>query len=213
MSTPSVGTQSKADLVIGAFRRASVMRAADVVALGVSREYLRRLVERGVIEKVGRGLYRLPDAEVSAQHTLVEAARRVPHGVICLLSALRFHAVTTQAPSEVWVAIAPKARRPRAEGLPIRLARFSGRAFAEGIEEHVVEGVAIRVYGLAKTIADCFKYRNKIGLDVALEALRESLRERRVPIDEVWYFAQVRRVARVMRPYLEALTWSCQQPR
>ena len=182
------------------------MRSRDLVALGVSREYLRRLAAAGVVERAGRGLYQLPDAEVSAQHTLVEAARRVPHAVVCLLSSLRFHGVTTQAPFEVWMALPSKARRPQGEGPPLRIVRFSGPAFAEGVESHRVEGVEVRVYSLAKTVADCFKYRNKIGLDVALEALRQVLRERRVSRDALWRYARICRVARVMRPYLESLT-------
>ncbi len=177
------------------------------MALGVSREYLGQLAAKGLVERVGRGLYRLPDAEVSAQHTLVEATRRVPRGVVCLLSALRFHGVTTQVPTDVWLAIGPKIWQPGVPDLPIHVVRFSGAALHEGIEEPVVEGAVLRVYSLAKTVADCFKYRNKIGLDVALEALRETLRERRTSVDEIWHYAQVGRVARVMRPYLEAVTW------
>jgi len=176
------------------------------VEMGVSREYLRRLERRGVIERVARGLYRLPGAAVPAQQTVIEVARRIPHGVIALLSALRFHDITTQAPGDVWMAVNVKARQPRVEGLPLRIVRFSGAAFTEGVEEHVVQGVTVRVYGLAKTVADCFKYRNKIGLDVALEALREALRSRRASADDLWHFARICRVSRVMRPYLESLS-------
>ncbi|HUW13889.1 MAG TPA: type IV toxin-antitoxin system AbiEi family antitoxin domain-containing protein [Anaerolineae bacterium] len=197
---------SKSERVVAALRDTSVMRSRDLMALGVSREYLRKLRDRGTIERVGRGLYQLPGAEASPRQTMLEACRRVPHGVIALLSALRFHDVTTQAPFEVWMAIDPKARQPRVESLPLRIVRFSGAAFREGIEEHVEDGVTIRVYGLAKTVADCFKYRNKIGLDVALEALREALRSRKVSVDELWHFAAVCRVSKVMRPYLESLS-------
>jgi len=208
MSTrPGATAKSKAaERVVEALREASVLRAMDLVALGVSRQYLSKLQQRGVIERVGRGIYRLPDADVSAQHTVVHACRRVPHGVVCLLSALRFHDVTTQAPFEVWLAIGVKARLPRAEGLPLRIVRFSGPAFTEGVEQHRVEGAPVRVYSLAKTVADCFKFRNKMGLDVALEALREALRERRISIDDLWRFAKICRVANVMQPYLEAVT-------
>lgn len=203
---PDSTVERKADRVVRALREASVLRARDLVALGVSRQYLSRLHRRGLIERVARGLYRLPDAEVSAQHTMVQACRRVRHGVVCLLSALRFHDATTQAPFEVWMAIDVKARLPQAKGIPLRIVRFSGPAFIEGVEEHSVEGSPLRVYSLAKTVADCFKYRNKIGLDVALEALREVLRERRVSMDELWQYAKICRVANVMRPYLEAVT-------
>jgi predicted transcriptional regulator of viral defense system len=182
------------------------MRSRDLIALGISREYLRRLCDGGTIERVARGLYRLPGGQASPRQTMLEACRRLPHGVVALLSALRFHDVTTQAPFEVWMAIDRKARRPRIEGLPLRIVRFSGDAFREGIEEHVEGGVTVRVYGLAKTVADCFKYRNKIGLDVALEALREALRSRKASVNDLWRFAKVCRVSRVMRPYLESLS-------
>lgn len=199
-------TRGKAEIAISALRRASIMRSKDFAALGISRENLRRLCQRGTIRRVARGLYALPDVDASAQHTLVEATERVPKGVICLLSALRFHGVTTQAPFEVWMAVDAKAWTPKVPDLPLRVVRFSGTAFREGVETHVVEGVQIRVYGLAKTVADCFKCRHKIGLEVALEALREALQEQRVSVDDLWRYARICRVANVMRPYLEALT-------
>ena len=130
----------------------------------------------------------------------------VPHGVGCLLTALRFHNLTTQSPSEIWMAIDRKARLPKTSGQPpIRFHRFSGKALTQGVEQHVVDGVPVKVYGVAKTVVDCFKYRNKIGLDVALEALREAWRERRATSRELWRYAEVCRVANVMRPYLESL--------
>ncbi len=135
---------------------------------------------------------------------LALASRRVPHGLICLLSALRFHDLTTQNPSRIWLAIDRKARAPREPELPLQIVRFSGPALSEGVEEHAVDGVPVRVYSSAKTVADCFEYRRKIGLDVALEALREYLHSRRGSIDELWRYAGVCRVQNVMRPYLEA---------
>jgi predicted transcriptional regulator of viral defense system len=125
--------------------------------------------------------------------------------VFCLLSALRFHDLTTQSPHDVWIAIGPKAWRPRVDGPKIRVFRFSGAALTEGVETHTIEGVTVKVYGVAKTVADCFKFRNKVGLDVALEALRESWRERRASMDDLWLYAKVCRVSNVMRPYLEGL--------
>ena len=124
---------------------------------------------------------------------------------MCLLSALRFHGLTTQAPSEVWIALDPKAWKPKADGLPLRVVRMSGKALVEGVKEHQIEGVMVRVYNPAKTVADCFKYRNKIGLDVALEALRDYQHKLRAGRDDLWRYAKICRVARVMRPYLEAL--------
>ena len=186
-------------------RRSGFIRIRDVMRMGVHPEYLRRLYLKGELERVGRGMYSLPGFEIELHHSLAEAAKRVPRGVICLLSALTFHNLTTQMPSQVWVAIDRKARKPRTDGVGLRITRFSGAAFREGIEEHTIEGVPVRVFSVAKTIADCFKYRNKVGLDVALEALREGWRERRFVMDELGRFAQVCRVANVMRPYLESL--------
>jgi predicted transcriptional regulator of viral defense system len=181
-----------------------VLRPRDLNAYGIPREHLRRLHARGRLRRLGRGLYVLPDADLTEHHTLAEACKRVPHGVVCLLSALRFHELTTQAPFEVWLAIGEKAWRPRADYPPLRIVRFSGAALAAGVEEHVVEGVSVKVYCPAKTVADCFKYRNKIGLDVALEALRDCRRQRKCTNDKLWHYAEICRVANVMRPYLEA---------
>ena len=181
------------------------MQARELIALGVSHEYLRKLTLQGVLERIGRGLYRLSESDVTAYHSLAEVGARIPHGIICLLSALRFHQITTQAPFEVWIAIDGKARLPHVPNLPLRVVRFSGPALTEGIEEHAIEGVPVRIYSLAKTVADCFKYRNKIGLDVAMEALRETLRGKRATVDALWASAKVCRVTNVMRPYLEAM--------
>ena len=184
--------------------KAGVLRPRDLDAHGIPRIYLSRLCERGLLDRVGRGLYVLPDADVSEHHTLAEAGKRVPHGVVCLLSALRFHGRTTQSPSEVWLAIGNKAWRPQVDYPPLRFVRFSERTLEAGVEEHSIEGVLVRIYNPAKTVADCFKYRNKIGLDVALEALRDCRRQRRCTNDELWHYAKICRVANVMRPYMEA---------
>jgi predicted transcriptional regulator of viral defense system len=165
-----------------------------------------RLFQKGMLERVGRGLYRIADAEPTEHYTVALVCKQIPHAVVCLLSALQFHNLTTQNPYQVWIAINRTTRRPKASELPIRIVRFSGPAMSEGIEEHMLEGVNVRVYGIAKTVADCFKFRNKIGLEVALEALRECLRERRCSSDELWYYAKICRVANVMRPYLEAIS-------
>jgi predicted transcriptional regulator of viral defense system len=197
--------RNNADRTLQLARELGVLRPRDLAQHGIAREYLSRLTQAGLLERTGRGLYVLPDAELTDHHSLAEAAKRVPAGIVCLLSALRFHDLTTQAPFEVWLALPPAARRPRPGSPPLRIVRFSGSALTEGIEEHVIEGVRVRVYNPAKTVADCFKYRNKIGLDVALEALRETWRERRATMDELWRYAEVCRVATVMRPYLESL--------
>jgi len=186
-------------------RNKGLIRPCDLAPLGIPRVSLTRAVRRGQLERVGRGLYGLPGRVVSAQGSLSEVSRKVPKGVVCLLSALRFHNLTTQAPFEVWLAVENKAVKPKLDYPPLRIVRFSGAAFTEGVEEHVVDGVTVRVTGVAKTVADCFKYRNKIGLDVALEVLREAWHEKRMTSDDIWYYAKVCRVANVMRPYLESL--------
>lgn len=182
-----------------------LIRPRDLIARGLPHSYLRQLERQGRLERVSRGVYRLPDREPSEHLAMAEACKRVPAGVVCLLSALRFHQVGTQAPFEVWLAIHPKAHAPILDYPPLRLVRFSGAALESGVEEHDTPDGPVRIYSIAKTVVDCFRYRNKIGLDVALEALRESLRERRVTMDELWAFAGPLRMTNVMRPYLEAI--------
>jgi predicted transcriptional regulator of viral defense system len=182
-----------------------LLRPRDLAREAIPRTTLSRLVETGKLTKLSRGLYALPNHSLSENHQLAEIAARCPLGVYCLLSALRFHRLTTQNPHELWLALPNKAHAPRVEYPPLRIVRFSGPALAEGIEVHAVDGIAIRVYSVAKTVADCFKYRNKIGLDVALEALRECRRERRASSDELWQYAKICRVSNVMRPYLESI--------
>jgi predicted transcriptional regulator of viral defense system len=194
-----------AERLIDLVRNQGLIRPRDLAPLGIPRVSLTRAVRRGQLERIGRGLYGLPGRPVSAHGVLAEVARRVPKGVVCLLSALRFHGLTTQAPFEVWLAIENKAIAPKLDYPSLRIVRFSGAALTEGVEEHVVDGVMVRVTGVAKTVADCFKYRNKIGLDVALEALREAWRGKRMTSDDLWRYAKVCRVANVMRPYLDSL--------
>jgi predicted transcriptional regulator of viral defense system len=191
--------------VLSLARRTGVIRPGDVRAQGIAPVYLTRLVRTGALVRVGRGLYSLANGSATADRTVVEAARHLPRGVVCLLSALRLHGLTTQMPPAVWIAIGVKARRPVASGPPVEIVRMSGQALTSGIEERTLEGIRVRVYGPAKTVADCFKFRNKIGLDVAIEALRDY-RRRRGSVDELLQYAEICRVARVMRPYVEALS-------
>jgi len=197
-------SQDQIGQVLRLVQDAGVLRPRELDAHGIPREILRRLSDRGLLARVGRGLYMLPDAAVTEHHTLAEASKRVPQGVVCLLSALCFHGLTTHVPAEVWMALPNKVWRPRVDAPAMRFVRFSGDAFESGIEAHHLEGVLVRVYNPAKTVADCFKYRNKIGLDVALEALRDCLRQHRCTVDELWEFARICRVAPVMQPYIEA---------
>jgi len=184
--------------------RRGLMRTRDLEAKGTSRPDIRRLVDAGKLERVGRGMYASAGFQATEHHGLAAAALRVPGGVVCLLSALQFHGIGTQAPFEIWLAIGVKDRKPTVPDLPLRIVRFSHSTLEHGFETHVIEGVPVKITTAARTVADCFKYRNKIGLDVALEALREYLRSRR-SVDDLTRAAGAVRVANVMRPYLEAI--------
>lgn len=197
--------RTSTDKILTLIREAGVLRPRDLDRHEIPRTSLQRLVQRGKVERIGRGLYMLPDAAVTEHHSLVEACKRVPQGVVCLLSALRFHDLTTQNPFEIWLAIPQRAWRPRAEDMALRIVYLSPTAYEAGIEEHRIEGTRIRIYSAAKTVADCFKFRNKVGLDVALEALKDFRDKYRASLDDLWRFAKICRVSRVMRPYLEAL--------
>lgn len=200
-----MGAQPQTKRLLDLVRKTGVLRPQELDRHGIPRVYLKRMVDAGELRRIGRGLYALPDADLTEQHSLVQASKRVPRGVVCLLSALRFHELTTQNPFEVWMAIDQKAWRPNASHPPLRIVHLSGKAFSSGIEEHKIEGVSVRVYSAAKTVADCFKFRNKIGTDVALDALRDYRRKYRSGMDELWRCAKLCRVTRVMQPYLEAL--------
>ena len=191
--------------VFGLARSVGVLRPRDLAARGIPREYAHRLFEAGHLRRIGHGLYVLPQGPASAHRSLAEVAKAMPRGVICLLSALRFHGLTTQLPSEVWIALEPKSWRPRSAPFAVRVAYFSGPAFSHGVETHAIDGVTARIFSPAKTVADCFKYRNKIGTEVAVEALRDYLKKNRAGGGELWRYAKVCRVTNVMRPYLEAV--------
>ena len=199
-------TESKKDRILELLKETGVLRPRDLKQLGISGGYLNKLHAEGVLERPSRGLYTLTDSEPSEHRTIAEAGKRIPQGVVCLLSALRFHDLTTQSPFEVWMAIDHKARLPKFDYPPVRIVRFSGDSLSYGVETHEVDGVAIRIYSVAKTVADCFKYRNKIGLDVAIEALRDCLQQRKATLDQLWSAAKVCRMSNVMRPYMEAVT-------
>ena len=181
-----------------------LLRARDVAERGLPTIALTRLVQAGKLERVARGLYGLPGAAMSEHRSLAEVALRVPRGVVCLLSALQFHEIGTQAPFEVWLAIPNRVAAPRIEQPAIRVVRMSDAALSEGLQRKRIDGVEVPIFDPARTVVDCFKFRNKIGLDVALEALRDGWRERRFTIAELWHHATQQRVANVMRPYIEA---------
>ena len=186
-------------------RKNGVIRPRELQVQGISRQHLYHLYRKGLLNRVGRGLYVPIDTGATENRTIAEVCKRVPGGVICLLSALQLHGLTTQMPFEVWIAIDQKAWRPIEHQLPIRIVYFSSSALESGIEERRIEGVPVKVYNPAKTIADCFKFRNKIGLDVAIEALQDCRRQRVCTNDDLWRYAKICRVWNVMKPYLEAL--------
>lgn len=185
-----------------------IARARDFVAAGIAPAYVSKLCAEGRLMRLGRGLYQLPEAAGSdANHNLAEAARMVPTGVICLLSATRFHGLTTQVPNAVWILIPHKARTPQARALRLEIVRTnSPRAMTDGIIEAVIEGVTVPVTSPARTVADCFKYRRRVGLDVAIEALRDALQQRICSPDDLMHYAEQNRVGSIVKPYIEALT-------
>jgi predicted transcriptional regulator of viral defense system len=186
--------------------RTGLFRLSEAAAAGIHPEYVRRLTERGELIRVGRGLYAPPAPVLSSHHTLAEVAKRVPRSIVCLLTALRFHAIGTQHPREVWLAVDRRAGIPRLDLAPIRIVRISGIALTSGIDEHDIEGVVVRITSPARTVVDCFKFRNKIGVDVAIEALRDYRRLRKGTADELWVQAERLRMARVLRPYWDSLS-------
>ena len=204
MTSRPGSTQEQAILTLAEHQ--PLLRARELAAQGLPTAALSRLVSAGKLERVARGIYSLPTRALSEHRSLAEAALRIPRGVVCLLSALRVHGIGTQAPFEVWMAIPPNTPTPRLDQPPVRVVRMSGAALTEGVEFVEIDGVQVPVFNPAKTVADCFKYRNKIGLDVALEALRDGWSQGNLTMDALWHHATVDRVANVMRPYLESAT-------
>lgn len=202
MTTHPTRSQRQALRVI---RQRGLVRPRELADYGINRVQLSRLVQAGLVERVTRGVYVATGHELSVDLAAAIVATRVPAAVICLLTALRLHELTTQQPHEVWIALDAKARRPRLDYPPLRVARFSGPALTEGVETRRIEGVPVQVYSAAKTVADCFKYRDKIGIDVAVEALRDYTRKHRGGATTLAHFARVCRVTRVMQPYLDSL--------
>ena len=187
-------------------RARKLLRARDVTQQGLPTIALTRLVLAGKLERVARGLYGLPGAAISEHRSLAEVSARVPKGVVCLLSALRVHEIGTQAPFEVWLAIPQHMVTPRLDQPAIHVVRMSDEALADGVDHLKIDGVAVPVFNAARTVVDCFRFRNKIGLDVALEALRDGWSQRKFTLDDLWRYATAGRVANVMRPYIEAIT-------
>jgi len=196
---------SHTDRLLQLVQQKGLLRPSDLAGLGIPRVYLTRLTAAGRLEKAGRGLYRLAETPLSENESLAIVAARVPQAVFCLLTALQFHGLTTQLPRQVWIALPQGSHAPRIDYPPIKLIQYTGDAYTQGIETHRIDQVDLRMYSVAKTVADCFKHRNKIGLDVALEALKDARSQKKASADDLWRYAKICRVANVMRPYLEAV--------
>ena len=191
--------------LVGLFKTMPILRSRDLEQSGIKRIEISRYVAAGELRRLRRGLYCLPDYRQNEHGDLAIVGKQIPEAMICLLSALRYHELTTQAPSEIWIAIARKARAPSLDKLNLRVMRFGQAALRHGVELKSIEGVPVRITTVEKTIADCFKYRSKVGLDVALEALKDATRQKRISLNELWACAKIDRVTNVMHPYLEAL--------
>jgi predicted transcriptional regulator of viral defense system len=199
-----INQNTKTDKALAFAQKHGMIRVRDAIAQGIHPEYLRRLCDKGFLTRMSRGVYMPTESDSSPNVGIAQVAKRVPNGVICLLSALQFHNIGTQSPHEIWIAIDRKASKPKIEYPPIRVVRFSEKALTEGIETHSIEGVEIKIFNKEKTVADCFKYRNKIGLDIALEALKDCRQRRLCTTNLLWEYAKICRVSNVMMPYLEA---------
>jgi predicted transcriptional regulator of viral defense system len=198
--------RSQRQIAHALLEKRGIMRLAELRSAGVTAATVSRMERDGEVIRLSRGLYQLPDAQLDVSHSLAEAAKRTPKGVVCLVSALAFHGLTDQLPRKVWMAIGQKDWTPKPDGAPIRVIRFTESLLAESVETHMIEGVPVKVFGVAKTVADCFRHRNKVGLSVAIEGLQEALRQRKATPAEIARDAERGGVSTVIRPYLEALT-------
>ncbi len=196
---------TSAEQLIGLAKASGLIRARMAKAAGLPHSVLARLVQAGELERVERGLYRLTNTELSAHQNLEIVALKAPQAVFCLLSALQFHGLTTQIPRQIWIAMPRGSHTPKLVYPPLKMVQFEDGTYAAGVEKHSEENVELRVYSVAKTITDCFKHRNKIGLDIALEALRDARAQNKASLNDIWHHAKINRVAVVMRPYLEAI--------
>ncbi len=202
MSSPS---GSHAHRVLNLLAQKALLRPSDLDVLEIPRMVLTRMTAVGQLEKTARGLYRLPGSDITEHDSLITVATKVPQAVFCLLTALQFHGLTTQLPRQVWIAMPRGSHLPKIDHPPIHMIQVTGDVHSAGIEIVKTEATALRVYGVARTVVDCFKHRNKIGIDVALEALRDARSQKKASAEELWHYAKLCRVANVMRPYLEAI--------
>jgi predicted transcriptional regulator of viral defense system len=198
-------TAIKRQQVLDLARKTGVIRAADVLPMGVTGGYLSDLAKNGYLHRLGRGLFSLPDSPYTEYRSLVEAAAYAPKAVVCLLSALAFHGIGTQLPHAVWLAIGRKDRAPQVPTVAVEIVRMAPRFLEDGVQTHLIEGVSVRITSAVRTVVDCFKYRSRVGSDVAIEALRDGFRNRRFTADELYHYARLERVWNVLKPYAEAV--------
>ncbi|GAB4323832.1 MAG: type IV toxin-antitoxin system AbiEi family antitoxin domain-containing protein [Candidatus Zixiibacteriota bacterium] len=205
MESQKKNPKSKEKDLLEFVKRRGLVRVKDVIDAGYYSQTLRRLHQKELLIRVSRGLYSHPDMIPGEHQSLVEVAKRVPRAIVCLLTALRYHNIGTQNPKDVWIALPPNLRKPKMQYPPTRVVRFSGDALTEGVEHHMLRGVEVKIYNPAKTVADCFKHRKKIGLDVAMEALKDVIQRRKCTVDDIWYYAKIDRVTKVIEPYMTAM--------
>ena len=198
--------RSQRDQLVAFLREHGIARLAEIRRAGITAATVSRIEREGTVTKLGRGLYQLADATPAGNHSLAEATKRVPKGVVCLLSALAFHGITDQMPHRVWMAIGPKDWKPQIDYPPLRIVRFADKFLHDGVETHDIEGVAVPIFGVAKTIADVFRHRRSVGTDIAIHALKDALRQRKTTPSDISDRAMQSGVWTALRPYLEALT-------
>jgi len=193
------------DTVNRLLKQRKIVRTEELSSAGVHRETIHRMVKAGDIVKLARGLYSFPDYQPTENYSLIEAQKLVAKGVVCLLSALSYHGIGTQNPPEIWMAIPRKTRPPKIDNSPVKIVKFSGEGYQNGIEKHIIENNEIKIYNIPKTIADCFKFRNKLGIDVAIEALKDVMLNKRTTFDELLKYSEICRVRKIITPYMESL--------
>src|SRR3989338_1155211 len=198
-------SQTQIQRVLKLFRKTTTIRTSDLKEKDIPYSVLARMVSAGLLQKVSRGLYRQSNTQMSEKEEMVNIALRVPQAVFCLYTALQFHELTTQLPREIWIAMPQGSHKPKIDYPPIQMIQFTKKIYGEGVDTVIVDQVPIRIYNPAKTVVDCFKFRNKVGLDVALEALKDALHQKKVTSDELYYFAKIERVVKIILPYMEAL--------
>lgn len=196
---------NKTDQILKLTKKKGIVRPIDVEELGIKRHILYSLYKKGLLIKIARGMYMLPDAPITEYQSLIKVAKKIPTAVVCLISALSFHEITTQIPNELWIAVPRDTWRPKIDYPPLHYTVMNKKAYSFGIQEVDINGVLVKIYTPAKTVADCFKFRNKVGLDVAIEALREVMRTRKATMNELVGAAKINRVLKIMRPYMEAI--------